>query len=289
MKLVKSLRGVFSSIKNSLQFCTLNPIVFKINSIFMLSKQSDDYVIVRLKHEAHLLEKCIKNDFSDRGTERCNVVISLIKELRDRNSTEENILIWAESVLDNYNQWLADEAKQVKFLTAAADPGESIFDIKSVRFFKPEIPPLEMIESCINVAQKAPASCNRQAFKVGILQNDKEYDVGQANNASLFEKSPYRIFIFSNRSNYSEKFADSIDVGMFAQNFILKANEIGLSSCCCYASEHIDSSQKYYRELFNFGREYYCFLSIVVGYPLEDAMKPPRRELKNIVSLVKRS
>ena len=70
---------------------------------------------------------------------------------------------------------------------------------------------------------------------------------------------------------------------MFAQNLILKAKEFSLGVCCCYASEHLNKSQSYWRNKFNLPKEYYCSLSILIGFPKELVEKPTRLDVKKIV------
>ena len=99
----------------------------------------------------------------------------------------------------------------------------------------------------------------------------------------MIKKAPVRIYFWMNIDNYKEKYASAIDIGMFSQNFILKAFELGLSTCPMYGSENLIPSQKEARNAWGLKKNYYCYLSILVGYGAELAEKPPRRKIKNIV------
>jgi hypothetical protein len=143
----------------------------------------------------------------------------------------------------------------------------------------------EVIDRCIEVGLLAPASCNRQAFKCGVLYNNidklQELGVGEAINRSLFEKAPVATYIFFDRERYIEKFAPFIDIGMFAQNFVLQAQKEGLSSCCCYASEFVEGGQNKVRKMWELDKRYYCALIILSGVGKEKPGKPPRRAVKH--------
>ncbi|XDF77803.1 nitroreductase family protein [Aliivibrio fischeri] len=286
----EKLRKYYYLFLGAIKGGTLRPLMFEINENKSLESHSYDFLIVYLKHQAHLLEKCTKNEFLgvDRGASKFERVKAILDELDLRGCKESELLSWASDVCGKYENWISQKMIQVEQCGKGQSTTDSIFDIASVRFFSQNIPSIDLIISCIENAQKASASCNRQAFKVGIIENEDIF-FGEANNKSLFDKSPYRLFIFSNTSNYSEKYADAIDIGMFSQNFMLKANMLGLGSCCCYAAEHLDKSQNHYRKMFGLSREYYCYLSIVVGYPAEIAEKPPRRGVAEIINFKKTS
>ena len=114
---------------------------------------------------------------------------------------------------------------------------EHLLSVSSIRFWDDRKPDKALILKCVNAAQLAPATCNRQAFKVIILENrEQKTDRSNALNSSMFDATAFRVFIFYNRNNYTEKYSAAIDAGMFSQNFILEAKNLGLGCCCCYAS-----------------------------------------------------
>ena len=284
MKIIRTLKEFIVHCRYSMRHRTVAPINFFVKSNRKLSHFSDDFLIVRLKHEFHLLEKCIKNDYSSRGHERYFSCVKLLEAASMRGINEPVILAWAEQVLQTFTLWRDSQQIQVTAydeLTGVAPV--DFFDVKSTRFFKPIYPEMALIHACLAAAQKAAASCNRQAFKIGILKGRDIDQLGEANNNSLFAKAPYRLFIFYNRDNYAEKYAAAIDAGMFVQNFTLQAKQHNIACCSCYGAEYIDKSQAHYRQVFGLDDEYYCLLSVVIGYAAEDVSKPPRRNLENII------
>ncbi|MFA0308130.1 nitroreductase family protein [Vibrio splendidus] len=280
--MLRKIRHLFYYIKTCVNVRSLKPLNFYIRHFGNVKKFSDDFLVDKLKHETHLLEKCTKNNPSNRGEERYLYSKKLLEEIESRRLSEDAITCWARNVFDKYSKWkvgsvpLLDEKFDGIFKT-------SKYETISTRFFEDKNVDYSDIVNCVKVAQQAPASCNRQAFKVVICKGNMEYELGEANNASLFEKSPYRIFIFVNEDNYLEKFSPAIDVGMFAQNFILQAADYGIATCCCYAAEHLECSQDHYRKKYGLGKSYYCYLTIVLGYPAESAIKPPRRSVDKLI------
>lgn len=284
-KLKKIIKGLLDSVK----FKTSNPFRFHLSAIKELDSVSDDYLIVKLKHEAHLLEKNIKNHYKENhGKIRRDYVRKLISECENRSLREDEIINWSKRVVSQYGVWESKKKPVVtlggEFLTAGHP-----LSVPSVRFWDERKPSKELIIDCVKAAQLAPASCNRQAFKVIVLENKQPKTKGSsALNSSMFDATAYRVFIYYNRNNYTEKYSAAIDVGMFSQNFILEAKKNGLGCCCCYASEHLEKSQKEYLNKFNLGNEYYCLLSILVGYPNEVVSKPPRVSAEKLIKFYTR-
>jgi nitroreductase len=206
-----------------------------------------------------------------------------MSEVERRKISSNEITIWVKYVIGKFNAWEQQRENMAEYGSKENDAHK--LSTTSVRFWSSKIPDEDKIANCIAAGQLAPASCNRQAFKVGILKRDKVdvQSVRGASNPSMFKVVPYRIFVFVNRDNYAEKYSQFIDVGMFSQNFILQAKMEDLATCCSYASEHLDQSQDYWRNYFGLSSEYYCALTILVGYPDEVAVKPPRLAVNEII------
>lgn len=285
--MTSKLRTILKGLKDTFQYKTINPFLFQLYSSKSTSKFSDLYLVSRIKHEAHLLEKATKNSFSPgRGIARSSYLIKLTQELKQRDHKYSDILLWANNILSKFNKWTNERCSQHSEGTYNLNK-TPFLSVPSIRFWDNRIPSKEDILKCVEAGQLAPASCNRQAFLIRITcNNDLSNTECGASNVRMFQSVPYRIFIFINMRNYTEKYSCFIDLGMFAQNFILKAKSLSLGCCCCYASEHIENGQKYYLNKFNLGREYYCGLSILVGYPNEVVEKPPRVNVNSIVKFM---
>lgn len=277
-------RALLKGFQQALRAGSIQPIRFEYKRSRRKKKFSNYYLLCRLKHEAHLLEKATKNPYAiGRGISRYQEVCELLTEVEYRKIKSNELIAWVKYVICKFNEWEKLGTNMVEHGGMQTDAHH--LSTTSIRFWSSEIPDADKILNCIQAGQLAPASCNRQAFKVGVLRRNK-IDVGYergASNPSMFEAVPYRIFIFVNRDNYAEKYSQFIDVGMFSQNFILQAKEEELATCCCYASEHLDKSQRYWRTYFGLSSEYYCALTILVGYPDEVAIKPPRLDANELI------
>lgn len=263
---------------------SLNPLRFQLAAMKPLSKVSNDYLLVKLKHEAHLLEKNIKTHYKKHhGIERKKYIIKLLAECRKREISQIEILNWADKILEAFSLWEYQKKPQM-ILGKNKITDDHPLSVPTVRFWSQNKPERNLILECLRVAQFAPASCNRQAFKI-VIQENYAPDVAHASalNSSMFNAAPYRLFIYYNRNNYIEKYSAAIDVGMFSQNFIVEANKNGLGCCCCYASEHLEKSQNMYRKEFALSDEYYCLLTILVGEANEVVSKPPRVSVDNLI------
>lgn len=280
--LKKVLKGLFDSIR----YRTTNPFRFQVASLKPLSMTSNDYLIAKLKHEAHLLEKNIKNHYKpNHGDKRKEYVNELLKECLERElkESQSDIINWAAYILEQFEAWKKQKHQIVHF-GYNDNKIDHELSVPSVRFWEDKKPEKSLLYDCIKVAQMAPASCNRQAFKIIILENEMPKTANaSALNSSMFESTAFRVFIYYNRNNYTEKYSAAIDAGMFSQNFILEAKNKGLGCCCCYAGEHLEKSQAHYRRRFGLEDEYYCLLTILVGIPAEVVNKPPRVTVESLV------
>lgn len=280
----KKIRAILKGTYESLQNRSFQCLRFELARSSKLRKYDSFYLISRLKHEAHLLEKATKNPYSKgRGDARFQEVQSLLSEVRSRKLGVENIELWAADILKTFQSWKSLEESMAMLGTPPKENHE--LAVTSVRFWKDEPVQEHKIIDCVRAAQLAPASCNRQTFKICLLKNSEHallHNHG-ASNANMFKSAPYRVFIFVNLNNYPEKYSHFIDVGLFAQNFILQAKKEGLGTCCCYASEHLDGGQRFWRRKFDLTSEYYCAMSILVGIPDEVATKPPRIDVEKII------
>lgn len=282
------IRGFFKGVKDSFLVGSINPLRFQLAASQDISNYPNFYLICKIKHEAHLLDKAVKNPYyPGRATARKEYLAALLNELDKRNLDFIEVSNWAYEILGKYDIWTKEKTSQMLL-------GDDVFKalpelaVPSIRFWKEGTPPESQIIECINSGQMASASCNRQAFLIKVVVNDTQnFDGEGARNTSMFATAPYRVFIYYSVSNYSEKYAAMIDIGMFAQNFVLKAKNLGLGTCCCYASEHLDHGQAYWKKKFDLSNEFYCGLTILVGIPKEVVSKPPRIETKKIVEFVK--
>jgi hypothetical protein len=121
----------------------------------------------------------------------------LSKELAkyDLKNIELNELYWLKETLTSYKSFSYDpdkvsevillvetlliqqEAPKTLSKNSSADFQtfqSFLYKRKSVRFFKQELPSLQKIAHCVEVAKSAPTACNRQPYHIELLTNRKD-------------------------------------------------------------------------------------------------------------------
>lgn len=109
---------------------------------------------------------------------------------------------------------------------------------RSVRNFKPDPVPMELIESAARSAQLSPSACNRQPCRVYIVSDAarrKELLSFQNGNRGFGHTVPHVAILTADEDCFfdaSERHEPYIDGGLFAMSFILALRDLGVGSCC---------------------------------------------------------
>lgn len=244
-------------------------------------KMDDDFIIIKIRHISSLLEKVVKNNYQkNRGKYKAKLLNKLINEAIRRNTiNEKNVILWGKDVLYRYNKWEKNKNKILNIIES-----DKTSEMMTIRFWKNKNIDIKIIRKIINEALKAPASCNRQPFKIVIEKNRNVYNISEKNvtNESLLKHCPITISIYCDERFYLEKHAAALDVGILAQEINKIAwTSYGLSTCFIYAYETY--KYNYLKKKFNINKTSKCYLKILMGYPLEYANKPSRRNLNNVL------
>lgn len=160
---------------------------------------------------------------------------------------------------------------------------EVIHKRRSVRYFKEEPVPEELVEKIIDAARWAPTACNRQAYRF-IRLNDKKIlrKLVEAFSSYYIEKSPVVILVcYSNRTDNVE-YRDYIQsVGAVIQNMQLAAAALGLGA----AWSDTLPPKNYVRKLLKIPWHYDPFAIVSIGYPGATVRALPRKhEIKDLIS-----
>jgi nitroreductase len=177
---------------------------------------------------------------------------------------------------------------------------------KSIRKFKKEVVPREILERILNAAVHAPSGKNRQNWRFFVVQGRKrdEYlkysqkswlgikDVLQKRlKPSLYEfterffytlgDAPVIIFCYS-VNDKEERYQTSIgSVYMAVQNLILAATLEGLGTCPMGAPLEIKNEVDEFLNIKNIpipaGSEIELLCAVVLGWPDHDPPKAPRQ------------
>lgn len=238
------------------------------------------FLVSRLRHEVHLLDKQVQSTFSPgHGHTRILTIEYLKRRMVKQNVKYDDeihdILVWVESVVDAYQMWIISQKPQrIEKVTADSRVSQSVRNWKEI--------PIEsqLLETIVTKALAAPASCNRQAFKICILNNrnkvsEQTKEISSMNSV-MFKSCASRIFLFYDTRNYTEKYAAILDIGILSRDIQLNAEAENISVCHCYGSEELNPSQDDVRQLFGLNKYYYCAHTLLLGHADLVSPKPPR-------------
>lgn len=191
---------------------------------------------------------------------------------------------------------------------------EAIYDRRSIRKYKDTPVPRQMLEQIIDTGRQAPSAKNRQPWKCIVFEHEakeelltcmergleREYKGEAVLPKSRFGLSDARhtlhimrqapvVLIILNTNGTSpflpidedkrvSEICDSLSIGAFIQNMLLAAQELGLGTLwianTCFA----------YPELVEYLQtEEQLIGAVALGYPDEEPVARPRKELEEIV------
>ncbi|MCS7203721.1 MAG: nitroreductase family protein [Thermodesulfovibrio sp.] len=159
---------------------------------------------------------------------------------------------------------------------------KDIFDIiktrRSIRKYKKEVPPEDMIKRCIEAALYAPSAKNSQPWYF-IIVKDKE-KIKQLSKAQPYteflEGAPYVVVALADpaKSNHWLE-----DMGCALMLLLLEAHSLGLGACWG-AIYHPDSQERenYVRRIIDIPKNLRVIACMGIGYPDET---PPPKKIKD--------
>lgn len=117
---------------------------------------------------------------------------------------------------------------------------------QSVREYKPDPVPLEVLERCFEAARLAPSACNSQPwYFVAITDRDLINRIGERVFSGIYsmnkfaKSAPVIVAVITERSRYAACLGgyfrktqyNLIDIGIAVEHFVLQATEEGLGTC----------------------------------------------------------
>lgn len=178
-------------------------------------------------------------------------------------------------------------------------PGEGQFESlaevanhrRSVRWFEQKPVPRELVERAAEVGLTAPSACNRQSYRVELLEEDALRRTVAAipmGTAGFSQQIPLLGVLIGQHRGYEhhrDRHAIYVDGGLFSTGFILGLESLGLSTCCINWPEIPQLNGKMSRALGLRDDERVIML-IAIGYGI-DAQEVPRshkRDLKGLLT-----
>lgn len=160
---------------------------------------------------------------------------------------------------------------------------ENIMSRRSIRNYKQQAVPREVLNQIMECGINAPNAINRQSWEVRIVENPELQAqikaamaaTGNERAEGCFYNAPVWVFIAKDSAFPFSAY----DCGLMAENMMLAANALGVGSVCLGSPVRfiLDSPQKdAVLEKLGFSDGYELCLCISMGYPNEKPEAKPR-------------
>lgn len=150
---------------------------------------------------------------------------------------------------------------------------------RSVRWYTAHEVPRHIVDEAISVALTAPSACNRQSFRVVLVEAEPlKTQVAKVpmGTAGFADQIPVLAVIIGQHRGYEhprDRHAIYVDGGLFAAQFILALEASGLNSCCINWPDLADKEQEL-RGLIPMQDDERAVMMIAVGYGEADQLVP---------------
>ena len=160
---------------------------------------------------------------------------------------------------------------------------KNLTERKSVRSYKSEIPPKELIYEIANAGLYAPSGMNRQETIIVAITDKKIRDELAKDNASFmgWDKDPFYgapvILVVLTKKDCSTGIYDG---SLVMANLMNAAYSLGLSSCWIHRAKETFEMPKWKEYLKSIGvkGEYEGIGNCIIGYGNEEKERSPRKE-----------
>lgn len=164
------------------------------------------------------------------------------------------------------------------------EANEAIKSRSSIREYKSDKVPLEVVKEIIEAAGRAPSWGNKQCWRFIIVDSKVEKNLigrasGQANIAKACEDAPYVVVVCANpresgAKNGMEYFL--FDCGLAVGNLLAAAQAEGLATCVVGWFD-----EKTVKGVLNVPDHYKIVAYTPLGYGNETVLTRPRKEFKD--------
>ncbi len=164
---------------------------------------------------------------------------------------------------------------------------EVIKERRSVRSYKEDPVPDELIEKILDAAKWAPSGGNIQPWRFIVVKNRILLDLLKKVSPGYLGNAPLAIVICSDREHsfkvggpLAKEYLTIADCSMAAANITLAARALELGTCVIKSFSH-----NAVKELLSIPNEVEPELIVIVGYPAETPKPPPREPIEKIAYL----
>ncbi|WP_195254500.1 nitroreductase family protein [Merdimmobilis hominis] len=149
-----------------------------------------------------------------------------------------------------------------------------ILDRRSIRAYKPEAIPADVVETLLTAAVHAPTARNSQPWQFIVIDDRAQLDkiVGLSPYTKMMAQAPLAILVAGMPEKCPGYWVD--DCGAATQNILLAAKSLGLGSCWCGIHGTPDRCAEFGR-VFGLPEGVVAYSVIALGYPNEEK---PRAE-----------
>lgn len=166
---------------------------------------------------------------------------------------------------------------------------------RSIRRYRPDPVPRELIESCLEAARHAPTASNRQGWRFYVTEGALKDRIageclggvvgnGFARSAPAIVALAMRLDLVTNRIGARIKGIDYhlLDAGIAGEHFILRAVELGLGTCWIGWFD-----KKAVRRVIGIPASWDVPALITLGYPAEVPREKKRRAIGEMSRFVR--
>ena len=160
---------------------------------------------------------------------------------------------------------------------------------RSVRWFRQEPVPRELIRKAVDVGSLSPSACNRQPFEFRVFDDPelvRTVAALPAGTKGFHHNFPAIVVIVGELRNYygeRDRHIIYIDAALAAMSFVYAAETLGLSTCCINWPD-IEEYEQEADEVLGLEPDQRPVMFMAVGYPDPDGMvaysqKKPNRQI----------
>jgi nitroreductase len=162
---------------------------------------------------------------------------------------------------------------------------------RSIRRYKGDPVPGEMIEKCLEAVRYAPSACNKQAWRFIVIQGElKQRLVGDSLGGAIVPnkfaaEAPVIAVIAADLDLITHRIGGGlkgigyhlIDAGIAGEHFVLQAAELGLGTCWIGWFD-----KKAVKRVLSLPAGWEVCSMIALGFPAESPREKARKELQEI-------
>lgn len=162
---------------------------------------------------------------------------------------------------------------------------------RSVRWFEDKAVPRELVEQAAAVGLTAPSACNRQSYRIELLEDDALRRAVAAipmGTAGFSDQIPLLGVLIGQHRGYEhhrDRHAIYVDGGLFSTGFILALESLGLSTCCINWPEIPSLNAKMSRAL-GLRNDERVIMLIAIGYGIagQEVPRSQKRDMRGLLT-----